>query len=291
MKFGFLLAMCIMCAVVERAMARQPDDKEHARVRLVCETKTLTPGRTAWLGLHFEIDAQWHLYWNGLNDSGFAPKFTADFPSGFVAGETLWPAPRRLAQPGDILDHIYEKEVTLLIPVKVPKDAKPGTEVEFRGSVEWLVCHEVCLPGDAQVKLMVAVGTPEDDKLASPDAPHFAKARQRVPKPVPKEAPPFSVRRSEEHVFIQAKGATELAFYPALDCAPLVNPIKEGQRKGDRMTLTLKETGPHLKLKGVVEIKPQENGPPTLWAVEVGLESMNKSGPGTSDPESRPRGD
>jgi DsbC/DsbD-like thiol-disulfide interchange protein len=289
MKPSFWLAVSTTIACATFAMA-QPDEREHARARLVSEHKALVPGKTAWLALDFEIDPEWHLYWNGVNDSGLPPKLNPSFPAGYKAGDLLWPAPKRHVQPGDILDHIYEKQVTLMFPVEVPKDAQPGTEVEFKASPEWLVCHDVCLPGSADVSLKVKVGNPGDAPETGPQASLFAKARERHAKAAPKESPPFNISIAEDHATIQVIGASEVTFYPLLDGVALPKLLKQGTAKGDRLQLEFQnDPAKPARLKGVLEAKPQGGGTPRIWAVDVALE--NKASPGPSNPDSRPRGD
>ncbi|MBX3376831.1 MAG: hypothetical protein KF678_07495 [Phycisphaeraceae bacterium] len=266
--------------------------EEHAKVRLISETKALMPGKTAWLALHFEIDDKWHLYWNGINDSGFAPRLNPEFPEGYKAGEFLWPAPKRYVQPGDILDHIYENHVTLMFPVEVPGSVAPGERVEFKASPEWLVCHDVCLPGGADVKLTLPVVDQDEGAPASDDAGLFAKARLRLPKPLPKDNVPVVINVAEGKVSIQAVGAAELAYYPGLNGVVYPSLIKEGQRKGDKLVLSFRKgTDGASRLKGVLEVKPQEPGEPMLWQLDVDLESVNKATPGPSDTDTRSRGD
>jgi DsbC/DsbD-like thiol-disulfide interchange protein len=289
MKSSLWFAIGTVAAFAATAAA-QPEDKDHARASLISEHKTLVPGTTAWLALDFEIDDQWHLYWNGVNDSGFAPKINATFPAGYKAGEVLWPAPKRHIQPGDILDHVYERHITLMFPVEVPKDAKPGTEVEFKASPEWLVCHDVCLPGNADVSLKMRVGDAAEKPAPAPQASLFAKARERHAKKVPKGEAPVKITIADGVASIQVVGASEVTFYPMLDGVALPKLIKQGHTKGDTLKLDVaKDPSKPANLKGVVEAKTSVGGMPTIWAVDVDLE--NKPSPGPSKPDSRSRGD
>jgi DsbC/DsbD-like thiol-disulfide interchange protein len=289
MKAGHWIAFGTVAAFTA-VVAGQPEEREHARARLISESKALIPGTTAWLALVFEIDEQWHIYWNGVNDSGFAPKMKTAFPAGYTAGEILWPAPKRHVQPGDILDHVYERQATLMFPVTIPKDAKPGSEVEFKASSEWLVCHDVCLPGDAEVSVKVKVGNAGEKAEPGPQASLFAKARERHAKKIPKENSPVKVSAAEGKASIQVAGASEVTFYPLLEGVGLPKLLKEGQTKGDTLKLTFaKESGKPAMLKGIVEAKPQGGGTPSIWLVDVDLE--NKASPGPSNPDPRARGD
>lgn len=279
-----------VAACMSTSQAQPP--KEHAKARLVSEFARVTPGSTAWFGLDYEIETGWHLYWDGVNDSGFATKLNAKASPGFKVGDVVWPAPHRLVSPGDILDHIYEKRVTLLFPVEVPKDAKPGQELSIHAMPEWLVCHDVCLPGSADLTLKVSVAESGEKPALTAEAPLFATARQRVPKPLPKDNPPVSINVTKGRVTVTAKGASEVAFYPHSDCVSLPDLIKEGQKKGDRLTMTFEaQPGKHPMLKGVVEAKPSESGLPMLWSLEFDLSGMNKPAPEPSDQKTPVRGD
>ncbi len=282
----------LLTSLVTSGSALGQPPKDHAKARLIAEFARVMPGSTAWFGLDFEIDAGWHLYWNGVNDSGFAPKLNAKVSPGCKVGDLVWPAPHRLINPGNILDHIYEKHVTLLFPIEVPKDAKPGQELTIQASPEWLVCHEVCLPGNADLTLKVQVAEVGEKPARTPDGTLFTLARQRVPQPLAKETPAISISVKDDRATLTAKGAASIAFYPSLDCVSLPSLIKEGEKKGDRLTLSFEaQPGKKPMLRGVVEAKPSESGPPMLWSVEFDLSGVNKQAPGASDPKAPVRGD
>lgn len=290
MVLAGIAALLAVSTVHGSALAQPP--KEHAKARLIAEFARVMPGSTAWFGLDFEIDAGWHLYWNGVNDSGFAPRLNAKVTPAFKVGEVVWPAPHRLINPGNILDHIYEKHVTLLFPIDVPKDAKPGQEITIQAAPEWLVCHEVCLPGSADLTLKVMVAEVGEKPARTAESALFTVARQRVPKPLVKEGPAITISVKEDRAMLTAKGAASIAFYPNLDCVSLPSLIKEGEKKGDRLTLSF-DTQPGKKpvLRGVAEVKPSESEPPMLWEIEFDLSGANKPAPEPSDQKAPVRGD
>src|SRR5262245_51700008 len=94
--------------------AAQSAEREPAKARLVSEFDALVPGKTAWLGVSFDLDPEWHLYWCGQSDSGAPIHVEFTLPAGYKGGDLVWPAPKRHLSPGDLLDHVYEKRVTLL---------------------------------------------------------------------------------------------------------------------------------------------------------------------------------
>jgi DsbC/DsbD-like thiol-disulfide interchange protein len=256
-----LLAGVVMAAPLAAA---QPGDEEHAKARLVSEYAALVPGQTNYLGLTFQIDPEWHLYWKGRNDTGFPIQVDLKVPEGYKVGEIQWPAPERHVSPGDILDHIYEGQVTLIIPVEVPLSAKG--EATFAGSAEWLVCREACIPGDARLSLKVPLAGEKAGK-PSADAKLFETARERLPKPVTDEAP-LTARLDGDTYEITAKGFKHIAFYPADDCVKFENPIRDAESDKGVLRLKLADLSPGPRVKGVIEVKQNPKAKGQVYAVE-----------------------
>jgi thiol:disulfide interchange protein DsbD len=243
-------------------------------VRLVAEAAELVPGRENWLALEFTIESHWHLYWDGRNDSGMPPTVEWTLPEGFKTGAVVWPAPKRLALPGGLLDHVYEDRLTLLVPLSVPADAKPGP-VRVAGDLKWLVCSDVCLQGDGHVSGEFVVGA---DASAEPkqgkDAKVFAAARARVPQPLPKPTPadpgPVRVTWKAGEVEIHVPGAEKLAFYPGHESSPLRDIVADGEVKGDRLRIRLNtdHDGP-VRLAGVLDAAYPKPRPGMIWKLDL----------------------
>jgi len=241
------------------ASAAQPGEgeQEHARARLVAEHSALVPGTTAWVGLAFEIEPEWHLYWNGLNDTGFPVSVEVSLPDGYKAGEVLWPAPKRHIADGDLLDHIYEDEVTLLIPVEVPADAKPGSKATIGVESEWLVCKSACVPGSASVSITLPVAEAGTAPEKTKDAPLFERSRARLPKPL-KDSDPVKIAAENERLTVTAPGAARVAFYPGPECGKIENLIRNGEAKGETLRLPFGEASP--RVQGILEVHPVSGG-------------------------------
>lgn len=258
-----LLIMAIVLAGIASPAAAQRDEEgDIVLPRLVAEHLALVPGEQAWLGLTFQIREGWHLYWNGLSDSGGPILIKLSLPAGYVQdGTILWPAPRRYVLPGDILDHIYEKRVTLLVPVQVPPSATPGSTAEFAADLEWLVCREICLPGQARVVQSLPVA---ETARPSPDAPLFRESRARLPVPPPPDE--VAIRRRPGALTLTVRGAAWLAFYPMEGCARLTDPIADGQAEGERLRLRMRQEGG--RVVGVLEVR-RDSGESRFWLIDT----------------------
>jgi len=151
---------------------------EHIEVELVSENTALVPGQTAFLGLRLQHEPGWHTYWINPGDSGLPTRLSWTLPQGFSAGEIAWPAPTRF-KVDDLYNFGYTGEVVLPLALAVPANATPGSSATLAVEAKWLVCHEVCVPGKAQLKLDVPVATkaPADSRYR----PAFAQARLTTP--------------------------------------------------------------------------------------------------------------
>ncbi len=210
------------------------------RAALVSERTALAAGETALLGVRFEIDPGWHLYAAARNDTGYPIRVEPRFPAGYLPGELAWPAPHRHISAGDLLDHVYEGQVLLLLPVSVPADAVPGTQVTLGAQLQWLVCKDVCVAGAADVTLSLPVATrPESGAdVGDPgsDQALFDATRARLPVP---PSLPLTTDLNLDVLTISVPGAASLEFVPAEDCVELPRLVTEGAVDGELLTLSL----------------------------------------------------
>ncbi|MCW5775578.1 MAG: hypothetical protein KIS87_03915 [Phycisphaeraceae bacterium] len=239
----------------------QPGDSLRATPRIVFEHLTATPGQTLWIGVSFRIDDGWHIYWDGINDSGMAVEVEVDLPDGWRTGELQWPAPKRYFPSEGILDHIYEDHVTLLLPVEVPNTAHPGRIERLRLSLAWLVCADLCLPESADVDGRILIGRPGEQRRDSRDVPLFREARARLPR----EIPPDSLRWQGRTLVLTASDASRIAFYPRRCSLEPVSIIDEGIADGGRLAVRFREG--EQPVHGVMEVWPIGEGPSAVYRV------------------------
>lgn len=241
-------------------------EDRHATCTLIADVTTLTPGGSATLGLALTIKPKWHIYWNGRNDSGTAPKAEWTLPEGITVAPMLWPGPKRHVLPGDILDHIYEDQVVLLVPIRIADSVKPGQSLTIKAKVDWLVCEEMCVPEDAEVSITLPVGPVGTKAAASKDEPRIAKARSAVPMALSKNTPEATVKIAADgegfKASITATGnrVQSVAFYPMRDSVDIADPISSCSAKGSALTLELgAPTADEKSLKGVLAISEQSD--------------------------------
>lgn len=104
-----------------------------------------------FVGIHFEPEKDWHIYWKNPGDSGTAPKF--DFTSeGAELGPIQWPTPTRIPF-GHLMNIGYEGSV--VFPFSL--DVQDGAKVTLAVEMEWLVCKIECVPGFGRLTLVRSV--------------------------------------------------------------------------------------------------------------------------------------
>jgi DsbC/DsbD-like thiol-disulfide interchange protein len=274
----------VLLAALTPAPVSQPADTHHTKITIVAERPGLTPGGTVTLAFVFDMDKDWHIYWPGQNDTGQPPEIDASkLPAGFTLGPIVWPVPKRYVQPGDILDHIYEKKAVLLTDLSAPKDAKVGTTLNLEFPINWMECATECRLAEGVVK----VSLPVVDK--APDAsnkPLFEQARAAIPAALPNDSPIKVKTTQDASLTITAPDADRLTFLPHADSIQLTDLIKTGESKGGTLAADLALSEPAKPTEGIVGILVVTQGKTTTsWWIDTRSKTDSKQ---KSDPDPRP---
>lgn len=240
-----------------------------AEPRLISPTTSLTPGRVTELGIQFKIAPGWHIYWPGQNDSGFETSIALTLPESFKAQATRWPVPVRHVAPGDVLDHVYEGEVTIIVPVQVPPEAA-GTAVTLTAALEWAACADVCVFEQTTLTLTIPVARAGEAPQPSPEFGAFEISRTRLPRPIDAAKSPVEISGSQSSVTIVVPGAAEVLFYPLASGAEVADLRTAGAMKGEKLTLRLNQTEglPAKPLRGVLEVRRTQGVPAEYYSVD-----------------------
>jgi thiol:disulfide interchange protein DsbD len=156
---------------------------DYMETELVVETTSIKPGQPFWAGLRMKMDEHWHTYWRNPADSGLPTEIHWTLPDGFRSGEINWPYPQKIVL--DILaSYGYEGETMLLVEITPPADLEPGGTVDIGAFASWLVCADICLPGESgyQVTLPVSEDPPGIDERWTD---LFTRIREDLPVQVP----------------------------------------------------------------------------------------------------------
>lgn len=242
------------------------DDAEKAvNARLLCDGTALVPGRAATIGITFDIAPGWNLYWRNPGDSGLPISVKFDSPPGITIGEALWPVPEREVLPGDILDYIYRRRVTLLFPVAASPTLSPSSgSVTIKADLKWLVCKEACVPGARSIEMTIPISSIAE---ASKDLHLIESARQRLPRSSAEQPTPMvSVKWAGRTLEVSCTGAEELIFFPYEGDPQPEDALVQGRRAADRLRLSYNDAETGVPVRGVLEVR--RSGQTTFHKIE-----------------------
>jgi len=243
---------------------------KHVSCDLLLPSRRLAAGVTTTIGVRFRIADEWHLYWNGHNDSGAAP--TLDFSGSdprLTFGPAAWPVPARHVAEGDIVDHIYEGECVMLVPLTVGAGVEGDVTISLRSEI--LVCREACLPGRVGAKATVSVGAAAEKAApATPEAAALAKAAEHLPREM-KGAMPFEARLEGKTLIVETRAGhrlRRLTFMPGPGCeaASLATDCESRSGAGEVPRLEVALTSEAAK--GIVQYE-DEAGVVTSWSLSL----------------------
>jgi DsbC/DsbD-like thiol-disulfide interchange protein len=233
----------------ESAQAQQYNGKELVKASLLSDVQAIQPGQKFRIGVLYQIEPGWHIYWKFSGDSGLPTKIQWQLPQGFKVGELQWPLPMREKEPGDLEVFDYTSEVLLFADIEAPATL-PQQPLLIQAKTDWLVCQSLCVPGRAQLSLTLTGG----GNAASDSAQIFQKYSALVPK---QPADPIKIGFSRESKSLVAvvsgvRNDATLDFFPI---PPEDAVIGHVVRDGNRLTIPIDtEVKPIDRMDGVVVV-------------------------------------
>jgi suppressor for copper-sensitivity B len=207
---------------------------DEAEIRLVSAAPSVAPGAASLsLGLEVKLAEGWRIYWRTPGASGFPPQLDWSGSANLAAPVLRWPVPVRFTLHGQ---ESYGYTGHVLFPLTARLE-RPGEAAKLRLALAYLVCREVCIPGEALLALDLGPGPASATEAAAA----IAAARAALPRPAAEAG--VSLR-----AFATPGGLTVLAHGKAGFSAPdlfLEWQTAPGQRRPDlpRPALTLADAG------------------------------------------------
>lgn len=242
----------------------------HAKLELLGASTQVEPDHGVLVGARFVMDEGWHIYWDGLNDSGLPPTFTFELPPGWSVEALPWPVPTRHVASGDIVDHIYERQATFLFKVFAPKDAPIGATVPVVVRSKWLVCNEACIPerGESTWKLRVVAS----EKQAADEAMQrklLMNETALLPRQLATLEGASVVARGGE-LRVRVPNATELVFMPDARSVRPTDMVSGVTADGETLVVALQaaaqesedEVAPLARVGGLLGVRAGVGTPP-----------------------------
>jgi DsbC/DsbD-like thiol-disulfide interchange protein len=254
---------------------------------LIADIAAVSPGVPFTVAFRMKLDPPWHAYWTNPGDSGLAPSLEWTLPEGFTAGELQFPAPKAIPTP-PFMTYGHEGEVHFLATI-TPPAAIAQDQVVLAAEADWLVCAELCIPGYAELELVLPVGE-------GPPAPHpvhadvIAAAQARLPADA--SGWRIQARSSPDRYWLSAVPPAEAGrdiesayFFPAAPGIIRHVAPQDFQPATDGFQLALVPTDPEEpppgKLSGVMVVQ----GPDGTSALRVDIPFSEATSPRPMNPE------
>ena len=159
-ELGFvrsIFSIILLAVFATGAQAQAPSmvaaTKERpVEVELLTVNRAVVPGETMWVAVRLKPTRGWHTYWRYAGDVGSAPSVVWNLPSGWKAGEIVWPTPNRMSSP-PLASYGYKREIVLATPIEVPRTARVGSTVNVAGRITWVVCDEECVSDEVDLSV------------------------------------------------------------------------------------------------------------------------------------------
>mgnify|MGYP001235430336 CR=1 FL=1 len=136
------------------ALSSNWEGLEEAKVRLISPLTNSSNSNSLHLGLQYNMKKGWKTYWHSPGDGGFAQSIYWQKSKNISNVELMWPTPVEFEILG-IKSLGYKKEV--VFPLKIDL-IDPNKESELFLAVEYLACEKICLPGEAELKIIIPPG-------------------------------------------------------------------------------------------------------------------------------------
>ncbi len=145
------------------AEAAKDNGGAHLRATLLSNASLVAAGDDFELGVLFDLDPGWHIYWHNPGEAGLPTRISWNAPDVEV-GDIEWPVPSVFRESGGVITtYGYAQQVLLAVPAKASPDAKGEVHVEARVSA--LACSKVCIPAHFTLSHTLTVGdatTPDE---------------------------------------------------------------------------------------------------------------------------------
>lgn len=132
----------------------------HVTISLVPEFRQAAPGRITGVGVRFQLEPGWHIYWENPGQSGIATEIAWSVTPAGRIGALRWPVPELFPIAG-VVTHVHHGDVVLTTDLTLPP-SPAASPLRIIADIRYGICRDLCIPGKARlvVELPWARGAP-----------------------------------------------------------------------------------------------------------------------------------
>lgn len=159
-----ILVTLMLWALSHIAQASTEATAPHMTVKLISSHTQVTHEQMVksgsfLVGVEFIPEKDWHIYWRNPGDTGLAPKIQWRSSPSFAFGDIQWPIPEEI-NVAHLTDYGMHKSTLLFSRINKTKPLdSQQTNLTIHAKVNWLVCKESCIPGEADLQLNLPIGS------------------------------------------------------------------------------------------------------------------------------------
>ncbi len=184
-----ILALMILFVAVFITTSFAQEIPTPVRAKLVSNIDRVAPGESFNLGVLFDIDPGWHIYWKYPGETGLPTKLTLNMPDSYQTSGVMWPIPRAYKKTGGGVDFGYENSVLLWTNIQVSSDTQIDKSVDIETQVSWISCKDICIPGKAKLNFSPMLG----ERTSSSSEALFADWSDSLPISLTDRKNPFQI--------------------------------------------------------------------------------------------------
>ena len=138
-------------------------DTSHAKIELLVETNEIVANEDFVIGIKFEIEPGWHIYWKNPGDSGLPAEIEWKNTESIEFKKFLWPSPQKTPEE-PLMTYGYYNEVVLPAIFSVDSDyIKNGSSIF---EIDFLICEKICIPEKAVIDFDLSSYSDDDIKVS-----------------------------------------------------------------------------------------------------------------------------
>ena len=153
--FKFFIYTILYSLVSTNSMAISSDwsVSDTSKLRLI-SPYSQNDGKNLLIGLEYEMEPGWKTYWKSPGDGGFAQSISWQNSTNIKNVNILWPTPVEFEILG-LTSLGYQNDIIFPLEIEL-EDELQNTFLNLH--VTFLICKDVCIPGDATVFLEIPFG-------------------------------------------------------------------------------------------------------------------------------------
>ena len=138
-------------------------DTSHAKIELLVETNEIVVNEDFVIGIKFEIEPGWHIYWKNPGDSGLPAEIEWKNTESIEFKKFLWPSPQKTPEE-PLMTYGYYNEVVLPAIFSVDSNyIKNGPSIF---EINFLICEKICIPEKAVIDFDLSSYSDDDIQVS-----------------------------------------------------------------------------------------------------------------------------